>query len=93
VGFDITDQLPNRFSHLVGTGRKEEFSETVQLFIDFKKVYDSVKREVVYSIVMKLVQLIKMCLNETYSKICLDKHLFDNSTSYIQFEWLWNHVM
>jgi hypothetical protein len=49
--------------------------ETVhQLFIDFKKAYDSVRREVLYNILlefgvpMKLVRLLKMCLNETYSK-------------------------
>jgi hypothetical protein len=46
-----------------------------QLFIDFKKVYDSVKREVLYNILLefsipkKLVRLIKMCLNEIYSKV------------------------
>jgi hypothetical protein len=46
-----------------------------QLFIDFKKAYDSVKREVLYNILLevgipkKLVRLIKMCLNETYSKV------------------------
>jgi hypothetical protein len=27
---------------------------------------------------MKLVQLIKMCLNETYSKVRIDKHLSDS---------------
>jgi hypothetical protein len=53
------------------------------LFIDFKKAYDSVKREGVYNILLefgtpkKLVRLIKMCLNETYSKICVGKHLSD----------------
>jgi hypothetical protein len=48
------------------------YNETVhQLFIDFKKAYDSVRREVLYNILiefwvpMKLVRLIKMCLNET----------------------------
>jgi hypothetical protein len=46
-----------------------------QLFIDFKKAYDLVRREELYNILiefevpMKLVRLIKMCLNETYSKI------------------------
>jgi hypothetical protein len=48
-----------------------------------KPVYDSFKREVLYNILLefgipkKLVGIIEMCLNETYSKICLDKHLFD----------------
>jgi len=26
---------------------------------------------------MKLVRLIKMCLNETYNRVWVDKHLFD----------------
>jgi hypothetical protein len=26
---------------------------------------------------MKLVTIIKMCLNETYSKVCMGKHLSD----------------
>jgi hypothetical protein len=59
-----------------------EYNETVhQPFIDFKKAYDSVKREVLYNILIefgiprKLVRLIKMCLNETYSKIRIGKHL------------------
>jgi hypothetical protein len=56
-----------------------------QLFIDFKKAYDSVKREVLYNILLefgitkKLVGLIKMCLNETYSKIHVGKLLSDKS--------------
>jgi hypothetical protein len=51
-------------------GKKWEYDETVhQLFIDFKKEYDSVRREVLHNILvefgvpMKLVRLIKMCLN------------------------------
>jgi hypothetical protein len=50
-----------------------------QLFIDFKKAYDSVKTEVLYNILLelgvpkKLVRLIKMCLNETYSKVHVGK--------------------
>jgi hypothetical protein len=61
---------------------KWEYNGTVhQLSIDFRKAYDSVKREVLYNILIesgiprKLVRLIKMCLNETYSKIGTDKHL------------------
>jgi hypothetical protein len=56
--------------------KKWEYNVTVhQVFIDFKKAYDSVKREVLYNILLefgvpkKLVRLIKMCLNETYSKV------------------------
>ena len=43
----------------------------LQLFIDFKKAYDSVRREVLYNILIGfgiakiLVRLIKMCLTET----------------------------
>jgi hypothetical protein len=50
----------------------------------FKKAYDSVRGKVLYNILiefeipMKLVRLIKMCLNETYSKVCIGKHLSDS---------------
>jgi len=56
---------------------------THQLFKDFKKAYDSVRREVCYNILtesgilMKLVRLIKVCLNETYSIVQVGEHLFD----------------
>jgi hypothetical protein len=52
VSFDVTDQLLIRFSlHSSDTREKWEYSETVhQLFVDFKKAYDSVKREVLYNI-------------------------------------------
>jgi hypothetical protein len=52
-----------------------------QLFIDFKKAYDSVKREVLYNILLefgipkKLFRLIRMCLNETISKVPIGKRL------------------
>jgi hypothetical protein len=64
--------------------KKWEYNGTVnQLFIDFKKDYDSVKTEVLYNILLqfgvpkKLVRLIKMCSNETYSKVCVGKLLSD----------------
>jgi hypothetical protein len=64
--------------------KKWEYNGTVhQLFIDFKKAYDSVKREVFYNVLFdfgipkKLVRLIKMCLNETCSKVRVVKLLFD----------------
>jgi sorting nexin-29 len=64
--------------------KKWEYNDTVhQLFIDFKKAYDSVRREVLYNILIefgilrKLVGLIKMCLNETYSRFRIGKNLSD----------------
>ena len=52
--------------------KKWEYNEAVHhLFIDFKKAYDSVRREVLYNILIefgvpkKLVRLIKMCPTET----------------------------
>jgi len=54
-----------------------------QLFIYFKKAYDSVRREVLYNILiqfgipMKLVRPIKMCLHETYNRVRVGKCLFD----------------
>ena len=54
-----------------------------RLFIDFKKAYDSVRREVLYNILikfvipMKLIRLIKMCLNEIYSIVRVGKNLSD----------------
>ena len=56
--------------------KKWEYNEAVhQLFIDFKKAYDSVRREVLYNILTefgipkKQIRLIKICLNETYSRV------------------------
>jgi hypothetical protein len=65
--------------------KKWEYNETVhQLFVDFKKAYDSVRREILYNILVefgvsiKLVMLNKMCLNKTYSKVRIYKYLSDN---------------
>jgi len=55
-----------------------------QLFVDFEKAYDSVRREILYNILIefgvprKLVRLIKMCLTETYSRVRVGKNLFDS---------------
>jgi hypothetical protein len=54
-----------------------------QVFIDFKRTCDSFRWEVLnntcieFDIPMKLVRLIKMCLNETYSRVQVDRHLSD----------------
>jgi hypothetical protein len=67
--------------------KKWEYNGTVhQLFISFKKAYDSVNREALYNILTefgiprKLVGLIKMCLNETYSIVRIGKNLSDKFT-------------
>jgi hypothetical protein len=72
VDFDVTDQLLIRFLAFVIYWRTWEYNETVyQLFADFKKVYDSLRREVLYNILiefeipMKLVRLIKVRISET----------------------------
>jgi len=63
---------------------KRECSEEVhQLLIDLKKGYDSFRREVLCNILidfgfsLKLVRLIKMCLNERYNRAWVGKHLSD----------------
>jgi len=51
--------------------------------VDFKKSYDSVEREILYNtliefgIPMKLVRLIRICLNETCSRVQVGTHLSD----------------
>ena len=64
--------------------KKRECSEEVfLLFRDFKKAYDSVRREVLYKILIefgiprKLVRLIKMSLTETYSRVQVGKNVSD----------------
>ena len=73
VDLDITDRLFTKYFVFGRYWRKKwEYDGTIhQLFIDFKKAYDSVKREILYNILTefgipkKLVTLIKMCLSET----------------------------
>ena len=54
-----------------------------RLFIDFKKAYDSFRREVLYKILiefgipMKLVRLREMCLNRNYKRSLVGKQLSD----------------
>ena len=64
--------------------KKWEYNEAVhQLFIDFKKAYDSVRREVLHNILTefgipkKLIRLIKLCLTETYSRVRVGKNSSD----------------
>ena len=64
--------------------KKWKHNEAVhQLLIDFKKDYDSVRRENLYNILIefgipkKLVRLIKMCLTGMYSRFRVGKNLFE----------------
>jgi hypothetical protein len=63
--------------------KKWEYNEVHQLFIDFKKAYDSVRREDLYKIFIefgiprKLVRLIKMSLTETNSRVQVGKNVAD----------------
>jgi hypothetical protein len=56
------------------------------LFIDFKKANDSVRREVLYNILIefgiprKLVRIIKMFLNETCSRVRIGKNVSEKFT-------------
>jgi hypothetical protein len=61
-----------------------KMKQYISYFIAIMKAYDSVRREVLYSILidfgvpMKLVSLIKICLNEMYSKVHVGKQLSDS---------------
>jgi len=63
--------------------KKWKYNEEVHQLIDFKKAYDSVRREVLYKILnefgipRKLVRLIKMSLTETYSRVWVGKNVSD----------------
>jgi hypothetical protein len=68
AGSNVTGQQMIRFSISIGYWRKKwKYNGTVhQVFIDFKKAYDSVRREASYNILIeygiprKLLGLIKM---------------------------------
>jgi hypothetical protein len=82
VDFNATGELLVTWSNT--SEKKWEYNEAVhQLFTDIKKACDSVRREVLYNILiafcipMILVRLIKMCLNETQSRVRVGKHLCD----------------
>jgi hypothetical protein len=66
VGFNVTDQLLIIFLFVfVRYWRKKwEYNETVhQLFTDYKKAYDSVRREVLYNNVTILWSDYRQCLD------------------------------
>ena len=83
VAFDATGRLTDHiFCIRQMLEKKWEYNEEVhQLFIDFKKAYDSVRREVLYKILLesgiprKLLRLIKMSVTETYSRVWVGKNV------------------
>jgi hypothetical protein len=84
VNFGVIDQRLIKFSISCRYRKKWEYNDTVhQLFIDFKKAYDLVRREVLNNILIelgiprKLIGLIKMFSNETYSTVLVGKNLSD----------------
>ena len=85
VDFDTTGQLLTTYSAFVKYLKKKwEYNKALQqLFIDFKKAYNSVRREVFYNILIefgisvKLGKLLKMCLTEMNSRVWVGKNLSD----------------
>jgi hypothetical protein len=81
-GYQHNRSMPDQIFYIQQILEKKwEYNDTVhQLFIDFKKAYDSVRSEVVYNILTefriprKLAELIQMCLNETYSTMHTGKY-------------------
>jgi hypothetical protein len=81
----VSTQQVNYWSynlHSSNTLEKREYNEAVnKLFVDFKKAYGSVRREVVFNILiecgtpMKLARPIKMCMTESYCRVRVDKNL------------------
>jgi hypothetical protein len=81
VGSDVTNKLLMRFfriSHVLE--KKLEYSNIVrQLFTDFKKAYDLVRRDVLCNILMQFACMqIKMCLNGRNNEVRIGKHLSDS---------------
>jgi hypothetical protein len=81
VDFDINTSTADHIFCICQHLKKLEYNEALhQLFVDFKKFHDSGRTEVLYHILecgipLKLVTLMKLCLNETYSRVWVGKHM------------------
>ena len=83
VAFDATGRLLIIYSAFAKYLKKNgnTMNQFISSFIDFKKAYDSVRREVLYKILnefgipRKLVRLIKMSLTETYSRVRVGRNV------------------
>jgi hypothetical protein len=74
VSFDVTDQLLISIIEYVKDLRKN--GSTMRQYVSYSQSLHNILIE--SGVPMKLVRLIKMCLNETYSKVCIGKHLSDD---------------
>jgi hypothetical protein len=84
VDFDANRSITdNKFCIRKILEKNGKYKEVVrQIFIDFEKAYDSVRREIYHILIefgvrRKLVRLIKMCLSETYTNVHVGKNLSD----------------
>ena len=81
VDFDATDQLLIIYSAFVKYLRKNW--STIRQCFSYLQTSRKLRKEVLYNILtefgipVKLVTLIKLCLNETYSRVWVAKHLPD----------------
>jgi hypothetical protein len=72
VGFDVTEKMEVQWNHTSAIHR-------------FQESHDSVRREIssniltVTGVPTEPNLMTKVCLHETYSKICRGKQLFDNN--------------
>jgi len=79
VDLDATDKL---LIHILRSSNSNTMKQCLRLY-SAKKAYYSVRREVLYNILiesgipMKLIRLIKMCLPAMYSRVQVGKNLSD----------------
>jgi hypothetical protein len=87
MGSDVTDQLLIRFLNRQTLEKKWEYNDAKhQSFIDFKKVYNSVRSEILYNILIELMESVKIyslkcVLKETYCKLSTEFEIFRHSFS------------
>jgi hypothetical protein len=71
AGFEVTDQLLIRFLAFVrywtAIQRLQESFSKKESFVQYSHTVQGIHK----------IRLIKMCLHETYSKLCIGKHLSD----------------
>jgi hypothetical protein len=87
-GFKHNRSTSGQIFAVIRLEKKWDYNETAhQLFTEFKKSYDSVRRKLLYSILIefgilkKLERFIKIFLNETCSNVHRGKQLFNVSYS------------